>query len=144
MGLIARTLEGRGIPTLSLSCARSITEAVNPPRAAFLDFPLGRTAGPPGDKRLQRRILLDALAVLETATRPGVIQPLPHPWPGGNAWKSQRRPPGRKAAAAPKDERAARLDSPQYQTREDEAAAAACADAGNCPGCVFPPEGLAA
>ena len=143
MGLIARTLEGRGIPSLSLSCARSITEAVNPPRAAFLDFPLGRTAGPPGDKFLQRRILLDALAVLETAARPGAIQPLPHPWPGGHAWKTQRRQPGRKAAA-PKDERTTRLDSPQYQTRKDEAAAAACAAAGNCPGCVFPPKSLAA
>ena len=142
MGLIARTLESRGIPTLSLSCARSITEAVNPPRAVFLDFPLGRTAGPPGDRPLQRRILLDALAVLETAAQPGAIQALPHPWPGGNAWKAERQQRGRQAAAAPKDERTARLGRPQYQTREDRRAAAACAAAGACPGCIFPPENL--
>ena len=137
MGLIARTLESRGIPTLSLSCARSITEAVNPPRAVFLDFPLGRTAGPPGDRALQRRILLDALTALETMTQPGAIQDLPYPWPGGNAWKAEPKPRPRQAAA-PKDERTARLDQPQYQTPEDQQAAAG----GACPGCIFPPENL--
>ena len=49
VGLIARQAEAAGIPTLSLSCARDITAAVNPPRATYLDWPLGHTSGRPHD-----------------------------------------------------------------------------------------------
>jgi len=62
VGLVARSAEAAGIPTLCLASALDITRAVNPPRAAFLDFPLGHTAGKPGDPELQRAILADALS----------------------------------------------------------------------------------
>lgn len=122
--MIARELEQRGIATISLSCAWSITQAVNPPRAVFLDFPLGRTAGPPHDKPLQRRIMLDALNALETIDRPGEIRPLPHRWPDGDDWKERAMRPTPKADKAPVDDRAGRSPKPQYQSPEDEAAAA--------------------
>ena len=62
MGLIAREIEARGIPTLSMTSALSITKAANPPRAAYLDFPLGHTAGKPHQPLLNRAIVRDALA----------------------------------------------------------------------------------
>ena len=38
-------VEAAGISTVSMSNARSITAAANPPRAVYLDYPLGQTAG---------------------------------------------------------------------------------------------------
>ena len=54
MGLVARHLEANGIPTVTFSCARDITEAVRPPRSVFLDYPLGSTCGRPHDRANQR------------------------------------------------------------------------------------------
>ena len=54
MGLVARFLEKAGFPTICLTAARSITESVNPPRAAFVDMPLGYTAGRPNEPEFQR------------------------------------------------------------------------------------------
>jgi NAD(P)-dependent dehydrogenase (short-subunit alcohol dehydrogenase family) len=42
-------LEAAGVPTICLTAAHSITASVNPPRAAFVDLPLGNTAGRPND-----------------------------------------------------------------------------------------------
>ena len=65
MGLIAREIESRGIPTLSLSSALSITRSANPPRAAYVDYPLGRTAGKPDQPEQQRNLLRSALSAFE-------------------------------------------------------------------------------
>ena len=70
MGLIAREIEAAGIPTLSMTRALSITRSVNPPRAAYLDFPLGHTTGKPHDAEGQRRILRDALAIFQRLESP--------------------------------------------------------------------------
>lgn len=104
----------------------------------FLDFPLGRTAGPPHDGALQRRIMLDALNALESIAKPGEIHPLPHPWPAGDGWKERAMRPTPKAGKAPVDDRVERSSRPQHQTPEDEAAAAVHLAKGGCPGCVFP------
>src|SRR3546814_6957411 len=45
MALVARHLEAAGLPTLCIVSARDIVEAVDPPRAVFVDYPLGHTAG---------------------------------------------------------------------------------------------------
>ena len=58
VGLIARAVEAAGIPTLSMTSAWSITASVNPPRAAFVDYPLGHTTGQPHDRADQLRIVL--------------------------------------------------------------------------------------
>ena len=119
-----------------MSSALSITEAVNPPRAVYLDFPLGRTAGKPHDVTLQRRILRDTLAALVSIDAPGTVRRLPYRWADDDAWKDgvMRPEPGGSAT----DDRIERHPDPQYQCDEDRAEAEAELARGGCPGCVFP------
>lgn len=101
------------MPTLSMTSARSITAAANPPRAAFTDFPLGHTCGPPNRPQLQKRIIMDALALFETLEGPGTIVDLGYSW--GTEWKQEARDPA--------DHRTPRYGTPQYQDEADEEAA---------------------
>ena len=111
MGLVARHVEAAGIPTLCMTSALDITRAVNPPRAAFLDFPLGHTTGAPNDPETQREILADALSAFSSMTAPGSVTMLPYRWPGDEGWKAK--------AFAGGDERRPRHDTPQFQCEED-------------------------
>ncbi len=86
MSLVARRLEAEGIPTVILACARDITENAFPPRAVFLNYPLGNPAGRPFDPENQRAVLAAALGLLETAERPGTIENLPFAWSGDESW----------------------------------------------------------
>ena len=126
MGLIARRIEADGIPTMSLTSALSITRSVNPPRAAFLDYPLGHTAGKARDPDLQREIVAAALAAVNELDRPGSVKILPYRWSGDDDWKRDTMLGG--------DSRTERSSSPVYQCEADRALAAA---AGDCPTCVF-------
>lgn len=132
--MIAREIEARGIATVCLSSALSITRSVNPPRAVFTDFPLGHTAGPPHDRPLQRRIMIDTLSALDGIQVPGDVRHLPYLWPADPAWKRHLATP---AAGGAGDDRTTRRDSPQYERPEDEAAAAAEMARNGCPSCVF-------
>ncbi|HEV3363217.1 MAG TPA: hypothetical protein VG795_03590 [Acidimicrobiia bacterium] len=87
MGLVARHLEANGIPTVTFSCARDITESVRPPRSVFLDYPLGSTCGRPYDPANQRAVLLAGLRLLETGRTPGEIVDLPYIWSADESWK---------------------------------------------------------
>lgn len=82
--------EARGLPTVSLTSARDITERVRPPRAAFLDYPLGNQTGHPHNAGEQREIVLAALQMLETATAAGQILDLPYEWDEPD-WREQVR-----------------------------------------------------
>lgn len=117
VGLIARHAEAAGISTLCMTSALDITRAVNPPRAAFLDYPLGHTTGKPFEPDLQRDILLQALEAFASLTTPGCVKMLPFRWSEDEAWKetAQRGP----------DDRRPRYDTPQYQNEEDSRLAAA-------------------
>ncbi len=75
-----RATERRGIPTVSPSVARDVTEHAKPPRAVFLPFMMGHLFGVPFHHELQRRVLLEMLDLLETATESGVIRDLPLTW----------------------------------------------------------------
>jgi hypothetical protein len=119
-------VEAAGIPTLCMSSALDITRAVNPPRAAFLDFPLGHTAGKPGQPDLQRQILADALLSFREMTVPGSVRMLPHRWSDDEGWKER--------AFAEGDDRLPRHDSPQYQDEEDRRRAEGNAFP-SCPAC---------
>ena len=136
MGLIAREIEQRGIPTLSMSSARSITAAVNPPRAVYLDYPLGRTAGKPNDPNNQMQIMQATLQAFANIQTPGQIVDLDQQWRTDDEWKERvMRPDPNKdktADANHNDDRMARFDTPQYQTQQD----AELADPA-CPTCVF-------
>ena len=94
-----------------MTSARDITRAVNPPRAAFLDFPLGHTTGKPHEPDLQRQLLAEALSSFETMTVPGSMKELPFRWSENEEWKAK--------AFAEGDGRTPRHDTPQYQSEED-------------------------
>ena len=123
MGLIAREIEGCGIPTLCLSSAESITRSVNPPRAVFTDFPLGHTAGKAGDPRLQDQILEAALGAFETMQTPGSLLRLPFRWADNDDWKDGVMQPRTSDEGEHRDERSERAAEPQYQCEADRRAA---------------------
>lgn len=142
MGLIARQIEAAGIPTLCMTSALSITRSVNPPRAAFLDYPLGHTTGKPHAKALQLDILRAALAGFASIDESGGIRMLDFTWSEDDDWKdSVMRPRVAEATessdAARLDERTARHPTPQYQCEGDRALAEQALATGGCPSCVF-------
>ena len=124
-------MERRGIATVSCSSAWSITKAAFAPRAVYLDFPLGRTAGKAGDVEMQCEVMRAALATVRDAKQPGEIVELPYRWAHTDDWKDgvMRPQPG---GGDHGDDRSERLPTPQYQTDED----AALADP-ECATCVF-------
>ncbi len=79
MGLIQRSIEAAGIPTVSISILRGITEKVKPPRTLFLRWPFGHPLGEPGNTAQQFTILHDAFEFLYAAS-PGEIRDLPYSW----------------------------------------------------------------
>ena len=138
MGLIARLAESAGIPTLSMSSARDITAAVNPPRAVFLDWPLGHTSGRPGQPDLNVDVMRATLAAFEHLDAPGTIVDLPFPWAANDDWKDRVMRPrpssaGREAAA---DDRIGRHPTPQYQATTDADAAATSHRGADCAVCA--------
>ena len=77
---MARVFEEAGLPTVSMSSALDITTLVRPPRAVFVNFPLGHQCGKPDDPAGQRAILLEALRLLETAPKGGTLFHAPVRW----------------------------------------------------------------
>jgi hypothetical protein len=124
-----------------MTSALSITQAVDPPRAAFLDFPLGHTTGKPHDPALQRAILHAALASVESITAPGAITTLPFAWSDDDSWKdtAMRAQPSVDAGGdeTVHDERTERHDTPQYQCARDRELAERAQREGGCPTCVW-------
>ena len=93
-----------------MSSALDIIKAAKPPRAAFLDYPLGHTTGKPNQPELQREILVQALEGFTSLTVPGSIKMLPFRWDDED-WK--------RTAMMDGDARVTRHDTPQYQTEDD-------------------------
>ena len=73
VGLIQSIIERAGIPTASVTLLKEITERVAPPRALFVDFPLGYPLGAPNDSMLQSRIILAMLALLREPVPPAIL-----------------------------------------------------------------------
>ena len=80
MGLLANTLEGRGLSTILLTVRPEVTQGVGAPRSIYLRFPLGNCTGEPGRPDQQRAILLAALEALETIKQPGRMLETPFRW----------------------------------------------------------------
>jgi hypothetical protein len=72
VSLIARALEQAGIPTMTLAVVQDVVESVRPPRAAFYEGELGSVAGLPNWPEHQRRILDEALRLIEPMDQPGI------------------------------------------------------------------------
>jgi len=66
---------------------------VTPPRALFVDHPVGRTFGPPHDRARNQAVLARALEELPKFTRSGEIRDPGFQWSaGGNrAWEDELR-----------------------------------------------------
>ena len=70
MGGLSHYIEDEGIATTHISLIREHTETINPPRALWVPFELGRPLGVPNDPAFQTKVLLSALKLLETDTGP--------------------------------------------------------------------------
>jgi len=80
VGLIARVLESAGIPTVSISITKDLTESVGVPRTVFVKWPLGHPLGEAGNAAQQRTIIYDALQLLVDANEPGIIREPGYRW----------------------------------------------------------------
>lgn len=87
VSLAARALESAGIPTVISGCARDIVERVGVPRLLFNNFPLGNSAGLPGDPASQLAIAELALNLLVNASEPRTTEQSPFSWNGAPDWQ---------------------------------------------------------
>jgi hypothetical protein len=63
-------LEAQGIATVSISLIREHSVALKAPRALWVPFILGRPLGAPSNPEFQKKVLLDALALLQESQWP--------------------------------------------------------------------------
>lgn len=113
MSLIARHLEAEGIPTLCISSALDIIQAARPPRAVFVDYPLGHTTGRAFDVRDQEQIIAAALQAFESIQSAGQVLHLPNTWSEDHQWRVEAVDPARG------DTRQVRDTTPRYQSEGD-------------------------
>jgi len=71
IGLVARALELDGIPTMTLSVVKDVIESVRAPRIAVYDGKPGTVSGEPNWPEHQRRILDEALRLIEPMDQAG-------------------------------------------------------------------------
>ena len=71
--MLSHFLQRHGIATTSISLIREQSEAVRPPRALWVPFPLGRPLGVANNPEFQHDVLRSALGLLETATEPTIV-----------------------------------------------------------------------
>ena len=76
MSALGYFLEQEGIATVSVSLIREHTAAINPPRALWVPFMLGRPLGVPNNSAFQRKVVLSALQLLQRDSGP-VLEDFP-------------------------------------------------------------------
>jgi hypothetical protein len=64
VGLVQSIIEKAGIPTVSVTLLREVSERVQPPRVLVVDRPLGYPLGEPHNIALQKQIIMKALELL--------------------------------------------------------------------------------
>jgi hypothetical protein len=74
ISLLARALEAVNIPSMMLAVDKEVVTAVRPPRAAVYSGKLGSVAGLPNWPEHQRRVLDEALRLIEPMDQPGMRQ----------------------------------------------------------------------
>jgi D-proline reductase (dithiol) PrdB len=72
ISLVARSLEQAGIPTMMLAVDRGVVEAARPPRAGYYRGDFGSVAGKPNWPEYQRRLLDEALRLIEPIDQPSI------------------------------------------------------------------------
>ena len=133
MGLISHQLEEAGIATVAISTAKDITEAVRMPRAAFLDFPQGFTAGKPNNMNLAKEILRSTLEILDTSEDETLVD-LDFHWAENDEWKDSVFAVTSDGQAT--DNRLTRSANPQYQNDQDSIEAEVSHKDGECLVCI--------
>jgi hypothetical protein len=90
---MAHVIEARGIRTLVVGTALDIMSKVTPPRAVFVDHPVGRTFGPPHDRLRNETVLRAALNELSKFSGPNEIRDIHCQWQhdGSRAWEAELR-----------------------------------------------------
>jgi D-proline reductase (dithiol) PrdB len=79
--VLARWIEGAGIPTVVVTMMPAVAEERRAPRIVGVEFPFGHPFGVPGDRSMQRRVLELALRVLSGAGAPGTRVDMDVEWP---------------------------------------------------------------
>ncbi|OED34995.1 hypothetical protein AB833_31555 [Chromatiales bacterium (ex Bugula neritina AB1)] len=74
--MLANYFEAEGFSTVLVGFVREHIEAIKPPRALWLDFPMGRPMGKPNDPGYQLQVIRAAFALLDSATGP-VLEDFP-------------------------------------------------------------------
>ena len=74
-------IESRGVATVTIGLVRPHMEKTKPPRGLWVPFALGRPFGEPEDAGFQRRVLMQALGLLELKTGPVVLEDFPEDAP---------------------------------------------------------------
>jgi hypothetical protein len=80
VGLVCRLLEEHGIATVYVATGRDLTALVKPPRALFVNHPMGNNFGRAGDTATQTDIVRAALAMIDSAERGGELIDYPTTW----------------------------------------------------------------
>ncbi len=80
VSIVARELESRGFPTVTVSFLPELSEIVGAPRTLTVRFPFGAPCGDPGNAELHRAVLLEALGMLADAEEPGEIRASRNEW----------------------------------------------------------------
>lgn len=75
-------MEQRGFATVAIGLVRYQMEQVRPPRALWTPFQLGRPLGEPENVAFQRRVLMQALRLLERVDGPVILEDFPEDPPG--------------------------------------------------------------
>jgi hypothetical protein len=75
VGLVSRTIEREGIPTVTLAMEREVAA----PRVAFVPFSYNFPMGEPGERGRHREVALAALELLHKLSEPGEVE-LPFRW----------------------------------------------------------------
>ena len=70
MGALAHYFEDEGVATTQISLIREHTQVIEPPRALWVPFELGRPLGVANDPVFQKRVLLASLKLLEANSGP--------------------------------------------------------------------------
>jgi hypothetical protein len=63
--LVQAAIEREGITTVAISLLREVAQALHPPRALFVPFPMGYPLGAPHDAALQHRVIKAAFDLLD-------------------------------------------------------------------------------
>jgi D-proline reductase (dithiol) PrdB len=76
-------VEKRGLATITISMAKEFTEQVKMPRVLYIRFPYGHPLGEPGNRDMQRSVLMEALKALSSIREPGTTIEAPFQWRKG-------------------------------------------------------------